>query len=255
VSFSVSRISNYNLAGDVLTIEYPSFSPSGTVINLDNAAISIGAQLNVIGGDPTLNVSGNSSVNFLTPEPEYFSPIINLAANAHLLMKGDLHFASINFNGGPGSEIINNGTISYFVGGGRISTSLMGTGTVDVSRSHDGSGMLEVNGAVGSGQTFDLLSNEFSATLKIDQPYSFGGAVDIEPESQFGSDVIYLAGLHANTYDLKNDMLRLYNGNSIVDTLRLNNGTSEPVTVAQNSSNVIVEFGAAAAPGILLAHH
>jgi hypothetical protein len=72
-----------------------------------------------------------------------------LAANAHLLMKGDLHFASINFNGGPGSEIINNGTISYFVGGGRISTSLMGTGTVDVSRSHDGSGMLEVNGAVG----------------------------------------------------------------------------------------------------------
>jgi hypothetical protein len=182
-----------------------------------------------------------------------------LAEHTRLFLPSGLRVSFIDIEGGPHSTVVNNGTISYLVNGdNRIDADLAGRGTVEVTRAHDGNGTFEVNGAVGPGQTFNITSRSFSASLIIDQPKAFHGSVDIEPDplNSFASASITLVGLgsQATSFDLKNDMLRLFDGQKVIDTLRVVNMTSEPMSVAQNGSNVVVGFGATA-PGNILPPH
>jgi hypothetical protein len=252
-------VSDNDLAGDILSVQYPSSGGPGPVINLDDTQIKINATSPApIGGALTVNAAGHDQLGFLSPEPEIFTPTVNLAAHAHLLLTGNNFFFTYFLNGGPDSEIINDGTLSYNQTGSRIDTGLAGTGIVNVTRAHDGSASLEVNGSVGKGQTFDVTSSSFSASLIVDRPHDFHGAVNIEPDPihDFALASIVLKGLHATSFDLKDDILKLYDGHRVVDSLRLTNLSGEPMTVAGSGSNIVVDFGKVfGSPGTVLPPH
>ena len=91
------------------------------------------------------------------------------------------------------------------------------------------------------------LSNSLTAAAFV-ASHAGGSSANVQPAS------VILAGLHATSFDLKTNMLRLFDGSTVVDTLRLSNLTFGPTSVAQNGSNIVLEFGATA-PGIALPQH
>jgi len=91
------------------------------------------------------------------------------------------------------------------------------------------------------------LSNSLTAAAFLAN-HAGGSSANIQPAS------VILAGLHATSFDLKTNMLRLFDGNAVVDTLRLSNMTFGPISVAQNGSNIVLDFGTTA-PGIVLPQH
>jgi len=239
------KVSDNDLAGNTLSIDYPPNGGPTPLIEVHNADLKLNATQEVTGGSLTIDASGHDQISFLQPEPMIFTPTINLADKAQVTLTGDNFFFEYFFHGGPGSEIVNNGTLFYNQSGSIIDTGLAGHGVVNVNRAHDGGAMLEVNGKVGQGQTFDLSSNTFSATLLIDQPKVFDGLVDVQPDpiNEFDIASVILKGLHATSFDIKDDMLRLFDGKKIVDALRLTNESGEQMTVSQIDGAVGIAFG------------
>jgi hypothetical protein len=248
-------VSGNDLAGNVLSVLYPANGGPTPTIDVQNAQVDLDAASPVpIGGGLTINVAGNDQISFLSPRPEIFTPTFDLAANSSVTLTGDNFFFIYSFHGGAGSELINDGTLRYNQTGSIIDTNIAGTGTIDVSRAHDGSASLEVNGSVGSGQTFAMQTSSFSANLIVDQPEAFGGRVVVEPDPYFSLASILLKGLNATSFDLTNDLLRLYDGNQSVDTLRLTNNAGEPLTVQETGSGVMIVAGNAGLGQILPPH-
>jgi hypothetical protein len=244
------NVSDNALANNVLTLN----SEDGTTINLDDASAKIQGASSLTGIGFNVNATGFNALNILSPEPGLTSPSVDLSAHSFLLLSGDLDFFSYNIQGGSGSAIINQGTLSYLAAGTQIiDTSLLGKGAVDVTRGHDGPGGVEVNGVVGPRQTFDLSTTDFTATLQIDHPREFFGLVNIEPVAPVSSEPldVVLQGVTATSYDIRNDLLLLFNGGKITDVLRLANPASEPLSVGQSGSNVVLAFNSTA-PGVIL---
>jgi hypothetical protein len=97
--------------------------------------------------------------------------------------------------------------------------------------------------------TLPLSNNLTAAAFVASQAGVFhGSSANSQPAS------VILAGLHATSFDLKTSMLRLFDGNTVVDTLRISNMTFGPITLAQNGSNIVLDFGATA-PGTVLPQH
>jgi hypothetical protein len=91
------------------------------------------------------------------------------------------------------------------------------------------------------------LSNSLTAAAFV-ASHAGGSSANVQPAS------VILAGLHATSFDLKTNMLRLFDGNAVVDTLRLSNMTFGPISVAQNGSNTVLDFGAIASGTVLPQH-
>ncbi len=243
------NISDNDLKGDTLTL-----AGEGPTINLDNAHLRLqGSTAQQQGVSFTLNAGGDDLLNMISSDNSgiLVVPTIHLAENAHLLMKGDLQFASYSINGGTGSEIINDGTI----GAGRlisqpINTNVSGHGSIKVSGATKGPNVLTVNGKVGHGQTFELVNSNFGATLDVKQPDVFHGLLDV-PSFETPHTSVILEGLVATNYSVKGDRLFLYEGNRKIDTVRLSNPTVQPVSIAQSGSSVILGFNETP-PGTIL---
>ena len=111
---------------------------------------------------------------------------------------------------------------SSIVGNGRatIDADVAGTGTFDVT-SYRGSGRLEFMRSVSSGQSITVETNTYYAggrtysTLQVDQPESFGASVSL------GYGEVILNALKADSYTFRNDLLSLYDGGNVVDTVPL----------------------------------
>lgn len=252
------NISHRDLAGDTLTL-----IGSQNTINLDKADLKLqGSTEQQQGVNFTLNARGhNDSLEMISQSGTGLGILtfatINLADHTHLLMKGNLQFASGYFiDGGPGSEIINQGSItSGRRGSHTISTNIAGHGSITLNGATSESSNYDINGKVGVGQTFELVPALQQTTLIIEQPGTFHGLLDLS--GSFASEVhtrVVLEGLTATSYSVKGDKLNLYNGHKIVDTLRLNNPTSQPFSVGATGSGVVLQFNGTA-PGNILTMH
>jgi hypothetical protein len=166
---------------------------------------------------PEINLKGTNA--FYLGVHAMGSTTVNLAENSEWIggfsTAGGVHSpytSSIVINGEAHATFINTG--SYIAGtpglANVINADIGGVGSFDFWY-----GSLEVGKVVGAGQSFVL--SDSNEVLRIDQPKQFAGIVELK-----GADRIDLMNLAKDdSYTYQNDMLTIYSGNKVIDTLRL----------------------------------
>jgi spore coat protein U-like protein len=209
--------------------------------------VSCGARLNVgvastfgmpnsstinVTGRATLDVSAVTSLNFGTAGLQ-----INLN---HARLVGSIK----NFNDhvaieGTGKFLNLDSSVAF--GSIEITPDMIGTGKTSLQFG----GHLELGGAVSYGQTISF--DATSATLTIDHPHRFHGSVVGPADSTYRENRIELLGIHADSYAFTNDLLNLYAGDRVVESLRLDN-TAVPITVDQAPTGVVIGMNLSSQP-------
>jgi hypothetical protein len=123
----------------------------------------------------------------------------------------------------------------------QVSQDVLGTGSFAVTQGAS----LVFLGAVGPAQTVSVSNGTVfgSARLIIDNPNEFHGAVDLTytPGAGAGVPQIDLLGLtKADSYSYHDDMLSIWSGKSVIDTLRLATSTPYGFAVASTMGGVSV---------------
>jgi hypothetical protein len=149
---------------------------------------------------------------------------------------GSLHFVGGTLNFSGTSWLSGNafrGVAAVF------DSNLTGNGTLDLDGgNHDGSNTV-VDGSVGAGLTFAVNpgDNPSTVSLQIDDPSAFRGLIAL----QGGFEYIAFMGLHATSADISNDMLQMFNGNRLVDSVRVTGG--QDLQMEQTTAGVMLSSG------------
>ena len=171
---------------------------------------------------------------------------------------GSLHFVGGTLNFSGTSWLSGNafrGVAAVF------DSNLTGNGTLDLDGgNHDGSNT-EINGSVGGGLTLDINPGGYAPTvsLQIDKPSQFHATLALPTAAQPGGfEYIAFMGLHANSADLSNDMLQMFNGNRLVDRVRVTGG--QGLQMEQTTAGVMLSSGGVHAyqpggPGTIIPLH
>jgi hypothetical protein len=190
---------------------------SQTPSQYPNLGISVAGYGNVLHG----NISDGGLVDYS----------ISLASN--LTVSGQLNVAGGLSISGPGT-LVDDGELSASMTS--IDSNVLGTGTMTFTNVHDGAGWAYIEGSSGSGITYDLTTYAESATMTVEHPSEFQSSVDMNNATSLD-----LIGLSATSYDFKNDLLTLYNGNEAVYQLHLTDqSTTEPIYVTSGTGGVTV---------------
>jgi len=253
------NVGGNDLTGDPLSINL--FVPSSFTANLSHKAVMSAfvspshATFN-LSQDSTLDVStsyGTAMVNISGNDTATISPwrggaIVNLEDGAKWNGTFSTAAGIVTVEGGADSAFNNNGT--SFEGSSDAAGSSATIG-VDV---------------IGSGD-FQIASSshiEFAKSVGPNQSISDGGWVQIDQPNQFDASVtlvssssvfapspaeIDLMGLTtADSYSYKNDMLNIFSGNKIIDTLRLHDSTQYGFVVEPPETRGTVSIVAIADP-------
>ena len=235
-------------AGDVLTMN------GGTMFVSDND----------LAGD-TLNIETN---NVLNPAPSNLD-----------LLNGTVPFSVDSGNGGSGAVTINIAQNVNWVGGlnaapfgGSVAVqtstpqdtgtwsntsslidnsvvvdiNVVGTGSFTTEMAHGVGTKLEFIQGVGSGQNVTITGGQYPvdghSTVQVDDPSAY------QASTTLGFGEMILQGVTADSYTYQNDMLSLYNGSTVVDTLNLALQTSN------NGLAAATDFGVSQAGGSVILH-
>lgn len=126
-----------------------------------------------------------------------------------------------------------------FANGNTIGVNVIGNGTINEFQSNS-SGKLEFMHGVAATQTItDSGGGGDHGVVQIDSPLNY------HAPTQLGFGEIILEGLKATSYSLKNDLLSIFNGNHIIDTMSLSVqsvGGSSPVRfgVSEVNGSVVI---------------
>jgi hypothetical protein len=200
--------------------------------NTVNLTASI-ANIQMHGGGDTLNMNTGNIVNLSTPgtggwpsalaindtgsgnileggATTSLGPIsVNIAPNRSLLSSAYLDGTNVSITGGT---LVNNGTIVMNFHG-EINSATVGVGTIEFTGWHDAVGGYSINGASGPGQTYFFGGPGEGSMATVTHPDTFHSTVDFG----FGGPSLFtLMGLSADNYDIKNDLLTLYQDNNPV---------------------------------------
>jgi hypothetical protein len=199
----------------------------GDILNIDQTGISsLSINVNARGA-----IVGGALFGVLEQDK------INLAPHTSMIFTGTYDDEGFAFGGpleitGRGT-FINEGTITATRA--EINSSVLGLGTIRFTATHDeGPGNAEVSGASGRGLTYDL---GFNSITTVEHPHTFMSKVEMDDGS-----FLTLAGLAATSYDFKNDLLTLYQGNTPVYRLRVTDQSSDgqPLYVTSSTGGVSV---------------
>ncbi len=240
--FMVSGVANMrggNLAGDTLTIgEQTSYtSPPPATINLSHHASlsAVVADTAYTEQQVNFNVSGTATLN-LEEQANYYATTtvaVNIAAQSTLkgTIVGQGHNADITVTGADAtSRFANTGASSISNGVLTINADVAGTGSFTASFY----GGLAFMGSVSAGQTVNSGGED---TITIAQPEQFRALVNFAGGP---SNTVHLAGItDADSYSYKNDILSLFHGAQVVDTLRFAAGAN-PFQVNEGSTGVYI---------------
>ncbi len=216
-------------------------------------------------GHAAVDVRGDDNM-FLRVDPGT-SATVDLRANARWI--GSFYVfpgATVLINGAPHAAFINQhagATGSGVVNGAGAKAIIMAniTGNSPMNVLNDGA--LEVGGSVSSGQTLVLgtypaVPGNQPGFLQVDHPTEFDGLV------RLAVGEIDLNGLaRADSYSYQNDMLSIWSGNSVINTLRLQQieaaqGTGlQPFAVEKTATGVSIytESNPTHPPGTALPLH
>lgn len=206
----------------------------------------------VSGGESIgINVYGLTEMHFTSQWND--DTFVNLAQDSEWVGGFNNTPGDVTRVGGYG-WFLNNGS-SFVNGTAVIGVPVVGTGTFTAVEAHS-SGRLEFASSVGGGQTVDIIAGGYGlehGTLQIDAPHAFHAQVNL------GFGEVILEGIRATSYSLKNDLLTLFSGGRVVDTLRfdvVSMGAIAPgplgVTQVGSAINIHTDFNNA---GTALAHH
>ena len=224
------------LAGDPLLI-----AADGTTVNLSDNAVA-----NVVlgqGASPTINIAGVAHFAILPGEES--GATVNLAANSAWIGGFSFTYSESLTVNGPRAVFINDEASSFGShSGGGFNTAIAGTGSIS------GYGNpLEFGGFVSRGQTITEAGP--GAIITVDHPSEYHALTDLLSFTEL--DLVGLA--NADSYTLKNDLLRLYSGNHVIYTARLE--VSPPVSpeyqqlaVMQTATGVDIYTDVGIVPGL-----
>ena len=254
-------IAGGTLAGDTLNVGYDSIGVSVSTVN-PTINLSQGADVSLNIATPsadtsntTINVSDQDTVAFsgefapgsFGPGDKHVAININsgntLDSGATLTASGGL-FYSLTTISGDGSFVSDN--MNFAEGSLNIQSNMIGTGDVKMAIMSG-----EIGGSVASGVSITL---QVATTLTIDHPDQFQGTIIApDPQSVNGGSLpdvqVNLQGLVADSYDLSNDLLTLYKGSTVVDTLNFNDGAASTF-VGQGASGVVIGMNESAPSGV-----
>jgi hypothetical protein len=155
----------------------------------------------------------------------------SIASGATLAFSGSLLLAgALTVSGGT---LVDNGALAASMA--TINSNVLGTGTMEFTNIHDGAGWAYLDGSSGAGITYDLTADIESVSMAVEHPDTFHSTVDLGPSSSLD-----LVGLAATSYDLKNDLLTLYQGNKAVYQLHLTDQPDGTFYVTSGTGGVVV---------------
>jgi hypothetical protein len=276
-----------DLAGDTLTL-----SASVFTANLSHAAtMTVNFMLN---NEATFNLSGRSTLNLSTISGFHLGSnpaTINVSGNDNLILNNTdsnvtinllpnarLHgsfttgeffgvtFGRITMNGGSGSAFDNNGHgLLVNTEQATINTNVVGKGSFDVANQGPytsagviGRAKIEFGAAVGSNQ-----SVVDSSLVVIDKPSQFHASITLASSTAsvgapFPAEIDLMGLATADSYSYTNDMLRIWSGQKIIDTVHLTDHTLYGFDVVKTSGSADVVALASSGetlPGALPIHH
>ena len=234
-----------DLSGDAIamgaTNRLPPMTPApaslSPVLNLsDGATVKV-----AVGGDfftPTdnrsiINVAGPDNVDINSDTSTHAAGHSDFTVN---ITRGTMTGSVNLFNGhgtidGPGS--FKNVNSSLSMGSMAVKSDMIGTGRTSLTFMH-----LELDDRVSVGQTFTVNP---ASSLTIDHPGQFHGVVVGTTPGSGPLSEIDLAGIKADSYSMTNDLLTLYAGDKVVDSLVLHAMPAQ-MFVGQGSSGVAIEL-------------
>jgi hypothetical protein len=222
-----------DLAGDPLLIQN-----ANAIINMRHADATLSVSTTApFASSVTVEMSRNSTLN-LTTQGSLTRPTVNLSGsdtlNAQIGYQSGLSVQvadnstwtgtasvqslanGLNVSGGTNSTFVHNGSTGFDRSTGIIDIPVMGTGTFGVS---GGFAKLEFGSSVGVNQSVwsaEALGRPADVVV-IDHPDEFHASTTLYYGGEF--DLMGLAT--ADSYSYANDMLNIWSGNKIIDTLRL----------------------------------
>jgi hypothetical protein len=158
-----------------------------------------------------------------------------------------------------GKGVWDNYTTTYTDQNTNLGVNVIGTGTIEANQSHSQGKLTFLHGvSVGSGQTvvingYELYGGQFG-TAEVQSPSLYHAATEL------GFGQLNLDGLHGTSYSFHNDMLSIFNGKSIVDTLRLkvetiNGSAPQNFGVSQTATGIVIHTDFYKDGGTLLPVH
>ncbi len=218
--------------GNSLVMGSGTMSLSGHALAGDTLMVRPGAAV-------AIDTTGNATLDLATREPGE-TIAINADPAATLRLTADLSGAETHISGGTIAFI---GTSTFAAFQTVLSDNLTGTGTLQLFGGNASGEAMEVNGRVGHGLTFDISSGPIGdAGLQVDQPAAFHAAVNLQ-----AAGYLSFSGLQATRGELLNGILKLFDGNTLVQSTRFSDTANAAdfgaLQLEQTSAGVAVSVG------------
>jgi hypothetical protein len=238
-----------NLTRDAVLNELldPYGSGASVTFNLSDSTLNLVADAVYSGSiNPTVNLKGVDTFHYSAGAGS--GGFVNLLPNS--MWRGDIYVHALGNHDYGGNVIVAGGPHSSFANQTSeidfshttIRADVIGIGSFGMGLKGSYAGhpaTLEFSGAVGSGQTVTMSDPAHNGNsgllLQLDKPTTFQGSVTLV---QGTIDLIGLAT--ADSYTFKNDMLSIFSGKSIIDTLRLHDATPYGFAVEKTATSVSV---------------
>ena len=191
--------------------------------NLSHHATLAVVQNQFTSSETTVNVQGRDTLQFSCTFPSGSGVTVNLDHHARLSASFSMVFGGLTVNGGRGTELINGQSGDVLRGVQAVITQMwleLAVGRSATRRASAAS--IEFGHSVSRGQSVSVSGDPgrgLAGTVQIDRPREFHGAVTMQPKAEV--DLVGLA--KADSYTFENDMLTIFNGNHVIDRLRLTN--------------------------------
>ena len=238
-----------DLAGD--TLNFLSGSAPVTMNMSHKAVADVNVGIQAYGGD-TFNLKQHSA---LSTTVSGASQVVNITGSDHFSTVGDVERLSVNvaphstWTGsfsltGDSTLTATGGSHSEFINDGPSELSYQSAAVLDLPVLGKGSfslvfhGYLTFSNSVGADQSVSMAGDPFSHVV-IDHPNEFHGSITLGDGSIVAGESIDLMGLAtADSYTFKNDMLSIFAGKTVIDTLRLTDATPNGFVVEKASGSV-----------------
>ena len=203
----------------------------------------------------TVNISGSDTMNLQSSMPVTVNVAPGSTWVGSFTLAGSGLPGRLASSGGNHADFVSNGAsvIGPFAAA-VLALPVSGSGSFGVN------GRLEFTSSVGPSQSVQLIgyAGQSNGLLQVDDPKAFRGSVTLAPGLPSDIKQIDLMGLaQADSFSYTNDLLNIWSGNTIIDTLRLTDRTQYGFAVVKTSGSVNVVTLASSGqnlPGALPVH-